>query len=74
MVKHIKACIRANQNTMFSWERGDLSYGKMANVIAESILTHIESKGMLPPSKYNISHHDSLYTWEEETKKRGKND
>lgn len=50
MVKEIKAVIRAQQNTLFDFQEGHISYGVMAEKLAESILKHIEEKQMLPPS------------------------
>jgi hypothetical protein len=32
----------------------------------KEILDSIEEAGMLPPSKFNVPHHDSLYFWEPE--------
>jgi hypothetical protein len=46
MVKEIKAVIRANSDLLEKQAEGEISYGKMAGLLAESILSHVEDKGL----------------------------
>jgi hypothetical protein len=48
MLNEIKATIRAC-SYLYEWYNGHISYGRMAERIAENILKHIEEKGMRPP-------------------------
>lgn len=71
MVKEIKAIIRANIDLLEKQAEGEISYGKMAGLLAEAILIHIEEKGMLPPATYikglpEIEGNDCLLVWDEE--------
>ena len=47
MIKEIKALIRANSDLLEKQAQGEISYGKMAGLLAESILSHVEDKGMV---------------------------
>ena len=44
----------------------EVGYGKGIDDFCEIILRTCEKAGMLPPSQYDIPHHDSLYKWEPE--------
>ena len=46
MVKEIKAVIRANNYLLEKQAQGEISYGRMAGLLAESILAHVEEKGI----------------------------
>ena len=52
MLKEIKAIIRCNEDLLQRWAYDDISYGKMASKLSESVLKHVEDLGMLPPETY----------------------
>ena len=54
MVKEIKAMIRANSGWLEMWKEGEISYGKMAEELSKSILTHVEDCGMVPQYQVKV--------------------
>ena len=54
MIKEIKALIRANSDLLEKQAQGEISYGKMASLLAESILSHIEERGWFYTEKWIV--------------------
>lgn len=71
MLSIIKTGIRANQTTVRDWSDGNLSYGKMSEILSERMLELIEGEGMLPPFSSEAARHSNQldaagYEWENE--------
>lgn len=51
MKKKIKAILRANEDKMLKWATGDLSFSKMANILAKKIEEELHPKEVCPNCK-----------------------
>jgi hypothetical protein len=48
MIKYIKCSIRNNEKILLDFKESEITFGKMAKILSESILITIQEQGMQP--------------------------
>jgi hypothetical protein len=71
VARMIKQDIRASQIILHKWKSGEISYGRMAELLSQRILNTTEKAGMLPPFNEENSkvckYLTTFYYWDKES-------